>query len=231
MEKQAVIAYWRKFFVDLLVGTFIKLLLFCAAGFILGMSTTALLNIAHVTPQDWSGWLDWLVIILAVGWYGALGTLHGLASSIIHIVSKKLSEVVIGLHDLLDILVTEVMSNYKTFNNKVPKKELAEKFDNVGQNFLTSLKLKKGLFSFMSRIIFSVILKVLKFIFLNDVVEELNKKKSDQLGKADVESAVRRVGVEFVVSAIKDNLMILHILNVILLLITFCIPFAIFWVT
>ena len=83
----------------------------------------------------------------------------------------------------------------------------------------------------MSCIIFGIILKVLKFIFLDDVVEELQKKKSDQLGKADIESAVRRVGVEFAVSAIKDNLIILHVLNIILLTLTFSVPFAIFWLT
>ena len=230
MEKPAVAAYWRKFFLDLLVGTFISLFLFGSAGFVLGISATTILNMAYVTPQEWSPWFSWLVIILAACWYGALGALHGLASSIIYVVSRKLSEMVHGLHDLLDLLVSEVMSHYTSFNNKIPKKELAEKFDNVGKKFMDGLKLKKGLSSLMSRVIFGVILKVLKIIFLDDVVEELNKKKSDQLGKADIESAVRRVGVEFAVSVIKDNLMILHILNFILLLITFCVPFALFWI-
>ena len=231
MDKPAVAAYWRNFFVDLLVGTFIKLFCFGAAGLLLGMCATAALKIAYIAPLEWSGWLTWIVIILAVCWYGALGTLHGLAASIIYVVSRKLSEMVIGLHDLFDILVSEALSNYTKFDNKVPKKELAERFDNVGKKFMDGLKLKKGLFSFMSRIIFGIILKVLKFIFLDDVVEELQKKKSDQLGKADIESAVRRVGVEFAVSAIKDNLIILHVLNIILLALTFSVPFAIFWLT
>ena len=231
MEKPAVAAYWRKFFMDLLVGTFKSLFLFGSAGFALGMSAAVILNLAYVDPLDWSGWLSWLVVILAAIWLGALGTLHGLTSSIIFVVSKKLSEMVLGLHDLMDILVSEVMKNYSSFDKKIPKKELAAKFDNVGKKFLNDLKLKKGLLSFMSRIIFGVILKVLKFIFLDDVVEELNKKKADHLGKADIESAVRRVGVEFAASSIKDNLMILHFLNFILLLITFSVPFAIFWLT
>ena len=230
MEKPAVLAYWRKFFIDLLVGTFISLILFGGAGFTLGMTSTAILSLVYITPLEWSGWISWLVIILAGVWLGALGLIHGLASSIIFVVGKKLSEMVLGLHDLLDILVSEVMFSYIGSNEKIPKKELAAKFDNVGKKFMEDLNLKKGFFRFMSRIIFGVILKVLKFIFLDDVVEELNKKKSDQLGKADIESAVRRVGVEFVVSSIKDNLMILHVLNFILLMITFCVPFLTFWI-
>ena len=230
MEKPAVIAYWRKFFIDLLVGTFISLILFGLAGFTLGMTSAAMLGLVYILPLDWSVFLEWFIIILATFWLGALGIIHGLASSIIRVVSKKLSEMVIGLHDLLDILVSEVMFSYIGSNEKIPKKELAAKFDNVGKKFLEDLKLKKGFFSFMSRIIFGVILKVLKFIFLDDVVEELNKKKSDHLGKSDIESAVRRVGVEFVVSSIKDNLIILHVLNFILMLITFCVPFLFFWI-
>lgn len=230
MEKPAVIAYWRKFFIDLLVGTFISVVLFGIAGFAFGMTSASMYAIFYVTPLEWNRLLEWMLIILATLWLGALGVLHGLASSFIRVVSKKLSEMVIGLHDLLDILVSEVMFSYIGTNEKIPKKELAEKFDNVGKKFQEDLKLKKGIFSFMYRIIFGVILKVLKFIFLDDVVEELRNRKSDQLGKSDIESAVRRVGVEFVVSSIKDNLIILQVLNGILLLITFSIPFLYFWI-
>jgi len=229
MEKPAVLAFWRKFFIDLLVGTFISVVLLGFAGFAFGMTSASMFAIFYVLPLEWSGFLEWMIIILATIWLGILGSFHGLAASFIKVVSKKLSEMVLGLHDLFDILVSEVMFGYIGTNEKIPKKELAEKFDNVGKKFLEDLKLKKGIFSFMYRIIFGVILKVLKFIFLDDVVEELRKRKSENLGKADVESAIRRVGVEFVVSAIKDNLIILHIVNGILMLITFSIPFLYFW--
>jgi len=82
---------------------------------------------------------------------------------------------------------------------------------------------------FSLRLIFRVILKILRFLFLDDVVVELNKKPSDQLSRADIESAVRRVGVEFVVSTITDNILLLHILNGFLLALTFGLPFFLFW--
>ena len=229
LEKPAVIAYWRKFFVDLLVGTVISIILFGIAGFSFGIATATMFAIFYVLPLEISGFLEWMIIILATLWLAILGGFHGLVACFIKVVSKKMSEMVLGLHDLLDILVSEVMFSYIGTNEKIPKKELAEKFDNVGNKFLEDLKLKKGMFRFMYRIIFSVILKVLKFIFLDDVVEELRKRKSDQLGKSDIESAIRRVGVEFVVSSIKDNLIILHVVNGVLMLITLSIPFLYFW--
>jgi len=103
MEKPAVAAYWRKFFVDLLVGTFISLFLFSVSGLVLGICATIFLKFFYVAPHEWSVWVSWLVIILAAAWYGGLGILHGLASSIIYVVSKKLSEMVLGLHDIFDI--------------------------------------------------------------------------------------------------------------------------------
>lgn len=229
MEKSAVIVYWRKFFIDLLVGTFISVVLLGIAGFTFGMTSASMYAIFYIIPLEWSKIIEWIIIILATFWLGALGVFHGLVASFIRVVSKKLSEMVLGLHDLFDILVSEVMFSYIGTNEKIPKKELAEKFDNVGKKFLEDLKLKKGIFNFIYRIIFGVILKVLKFIFLDDVVEELRNKKSDHLGKADIESAIRRVGVEFVVSSIKDNLIILHVVNGVLMLITFSIPFLYFW--
>ncbi len=76
---------------------------------------------------------------------------------------------------------------------------------------------------------FRVILKILKFLFLDDIVEEIRKKPGDEVTQADVESAVRRVGVEFMLSAIHDNILLLHIVNVVLLMLTFALPFSFFW--
>lgn len=228
MEKSNVITYWRKFFTDLLVGTFISLFLFGAAGFVLGAIGALVLDNYYIEPLEYRAWLDWLVTALAAGWLLALGVFHGTISSIISVTSKKLSEVVIGLHDLLDILVFEVVSKYTDFNKTIPKKELDKKFDEMGKKFLDDLKLKKGLFYFVTRIIFMTIVKALKFIFLDDVMEELNKKEKEHITRTDIESAVRRVGVEMAASTITDYLIILHVLNVILMAITFGIPFALF---
>lgn len=228
MERPNVLTYWRKFFTDLLVGTFISLFLFGAAGLALGAIGTAALKSIYIEPMEWSAWLNWLSIILAGGWLLALGVFHGIISSIISITSKKLSEVVIGLHDLLDILVFEVVSKYTDFNKSIPKKELDKRFDEMGEKFLKDLKLKKGLFYFLTRIIFRTIVKALKFIFLDDVMEEINKKEKEHITRTDIESAVRRVGVEMATSTITDYLILLHILNVIIMTLTFGLPFGFF---
>ena len=228
MERLDVITYWRKFFTDLLVGTFKSLFLFGAAGFVLGALGALIINFYIIEPLEYRAWLDWLMTILAACWLLALGVFHGIISSIISVASKKLSEVVMGLHDLLDILVFEVVSKYTDFNKSIPKKELDKKFDEIGGKFLDDLKLKKGIFYFLVRIIFMTIVKALKFIFLDDVLEELKKKDSEHISRTDMESAVRRVGTEMAVSTISDYLILLHIFNVIFMAITFGLPFAVF---
>ena len=229
MDKKYVINYWQDFFADLFIGTFKNLFLFSFTGFSLGVFITYLLKEISVQPEEWQTWLEVSVLLMALVWYGTFGILHGLAASLLRTVGKKLSEMVGGLHDLLDILVRGVLSTYPKFNKDVSKKELAAKFDQFGNKFLADLKLKDGFINLVKRLIFQVVLKVLKFLFLDDVVVELYKKSSDQLSRADIESAVRRVGVEFVISTINDNILLLHILNGFLLTLTFGLPFFLFW--
>lgn len=229
MDKKHIIIYWQDFFADLLVGTFKNLFLFAFAGFFLGVLTTYLLKEISVQPEGWQTWLEVSVLLTALAWYGTFGIVHGLTASLLRTVGKKLSEMVGGLHDLLDILVRGVLANYPKFNKHVPKKELADKFDQLGAKFLEDLKLKSGFFNLIKSLTFRVVLKALKFLFLDDVVVELNKKPSDQLSRADIESAVRRVGVEFVISTITDNILILQALNGFLLALTFGLPFFLLW--
>jgi len=228
-EKIQVLDYWRKFFADLLIGTFVNLFLFGVIGFVVGMVGTYGLKEIYIWESDWSGWLQWLVLISSLLWYGLWGPMHGVIASIIQTASGKFRQMVGGLHDLMDILVSGVLSNYPDVNKSIPREELARKFDEIGKKFLDDLKLKGGPINWMNGLFFRIILKILKFIFLDDVMEELNNKNKDHLDRADIESAVRRVGVEFVISTLTDQMSILQWLNVLALALTFGLPFFLFW--
>lgn len=228
-DKNHVLRFWQKFFADLLIGTFVNLFLFGAVGFAVGMIATYSLKEVYIWPSDWSGWLQWLALITAFLWYGLWGPIHGFIASILHTARGKFQQMVGGLHDLMDILVSGVLSSYPQVNKGIPKEELARKFDEIGNKFLDDLKLKGGPINWMKGLFFRAILKILKFIFLDDVMEELNKKGKDHLDKADIESAVRRVGVEFVVSTLTDQALILQGLNILVLAFTFGLPFFLFW--
>lgn len=228
-DKNKVLIYWQKFFADLLIGTFVNLFLLGAAGFVAGMLGTYSLKEVYIWQADWSGWLQWFVLLTALLWYGLWGTAHGALASIVHTARCKFKQMVDGLHDLLDILVSGVMSHYPDVNKSIPREELARKFDEVGKKFLEELKLKSGPINWMKGLFFRVILRVLKFLFLDDIMEELNKKGKEHLDRADIESAVRRVGVEFVISTLTDQMLILQGLNILLLTLTFGLPFFLFW--
>lgn len=228
MDKETLLTSWRNFFIDLFVGTFKNLFLLSLAGFALGMATLALFQGIYLEDLEWSTWLKTFIWILALFWFGGLGVLHGLAASVVHTTGKKLSEMVGGLHDLLDLLTHEALRKVPRFGKNIPKAELARAYDNIGNDFREKLRLKKGTISFISGILFGMILKVLKFFFLDNVVEELSKKPSDQITPGDIENAVRRVGVELVLSPIMDNLFLLQILNGIIIALLFGIPFGIF---
>ena len=105
---------------------------------------------------------------------------------------------------------------------------MARQFDNIGKDFQYKLRLK-GITGWISSIIFWIILKALKILFLDSVSEELLKNPSDQITSSDIEHAVRRVGVEIILAPITDTLVLLQILNGVLMLLIFSIPFAIFW--
>ena len=54
MKKEEIINYWRKFFADLLVGTFIKLLLFGLIGFVLGLTGLFIMDHFIMEELEWS---------------------------------------------------------------------------------------------------------------------------------------------------------------------------------
>lgn len=230
MDRPQLVAYWRNFFSDLLLGTFKKLFLFSMGGMGLAALAGWGLDAWYLEPTGWAPLWQWLVLGLALVWFLLFGVLHGVVASILVIMNKKLREAVNGLHDLLDVLVKGVFAQYPTLSKRVTKRELGEKFDQLGQKFLEDLKLKGGLFSFIKRGIFRIIIRGLKFFFLDDVMEEIQKKAGDEVTRADIESAVRRVGVEFMLETIYDSLLVLHIGNAVLLLLFFSLPFMFFWI-
>lgn len=112
MDRPQLVAYWRNFFSDLLVGTFKSLFLFSTAGLTLAALSGWGLDTWFLDPTGWNMAVQWLILILALVWLLPLGMFHGLVASALATVGKKLKEAVNGLHDLLDILVKGVFSHY-----------------------------------------------------------------------------------------------------------------------
>ena len=227
MNKEEIINYWRRFFADLLVGTFIKLLLFGLIGFALGLISLFIMDHFVMEELEWSTWIVSTVLVLSFGWYTGFGVLYGLIACIIQTTSKKITEALVGLHDLLDLLTHGVVEKIPRFNKNIARDQLEDTFDGIGKNFLEQLKLKRGVTAFLSRILFGTILKVIKFFFLDNVVEELSKKEGD-ITSSDIEHAVRRVGVEIVIAPILEKFIYLQILNFILFTLSFAVPIGIF---
>ena len=225
MDRQQLTAYWRAFFSDLFLGTFINFFLFSLAGFLLGAATLWGFKIAFLDQIKWSGWLEISILILALGWYCFFGTVLGLISAIVHTAGKKLSEMMGGLQALLDLLTRGMVEKFPKINKNIPRHELETTFDSLGNDFLLKLKLKKGFISFVSGLLFAMILKALKFFFLDDVVEELSKKKGE-ITPSDVQNAVRRVGVEMVLMPLYDNFFLLQILIGVFCILMFAVPFG-----
>ena len=223
MNKEEIINYWRRFFADLLVGTFIKLLLFGLIGFVLGLISLFIMDHFVMEELEWSTWIVSTVLVLSFGWYTGFGVFYGLIACIIQTSSKKITEALAGLHDLLDLLTHGVVEKIPRFNKNIPRNQLEDTFDEIGKNFLEQLRLKRGVTAFLSRILFGTILKVIKFFFLDNVVEELSKKESD-ITSSDIEHAVRRVGVEMVIAPILEKFIYLQIFNFILFTLSFAVP-------
>ena len=227
MKKEEIISYWSNFFADLLVGTFIKLLLFGSIGFVLGLTGLFIMDHFVMEELEWSTWIVSTVLVLSFGWYTGFGVLYGLIACIIQTSSKKITEALAGLHDLLDLLTHGVVDKIPRFNKNIPRNQLEDTFDGIGKNFLEQLKLKRGVTAFLSRILFGAILKVIKFFFLDNVVEELSKKEAD-ITSSDIEHAVRRVGMEMVTAPILEKFIYLQIFNFILFTLSFAVPIGIF---
>ncbi len=229
MDKIDLISYWRKFFSDLLVGTFKTFFFYGLMGGLAGGIAFIVIKAFYISISEWSAWVQWVCLMFALMWYGFWGIFHGFVAGILKVLGKKLGEMVHGLQDLMDFLVGGVLAGFPKVNKTFSKGELDQKFDELGQKFMKDLKLKGGLINWIKRILFLTILKVLKFMFLDDIKLELDKKNKSELTRADIESAVRRVGVEFFVSTIHEKFLIFHILNIALALITFFLPFLPFW--
>jgi hypothetical protein len=229
MNRQQVLDFWIIFFKDLLVGTFKKLFLFGIAGFLSGALATYVFNLEVLGTTEWSIWLEGAILILAGTGYLGFGLLHGWISCSLHLLSKKLREALSGLQELLDWLTREVIGRFPKFQKNIPKHELAQKYDQIGNELRQKLKQRGGITGFTSSVLFGVILKVLRFFFLDEVVEELHKKDKEEITSADIEHAVRRVGTEVMIAPITDNLFLLQIVNIIIGLSLFALPFSLLW--
>jgi hypothetical protein len=228
MEKPQILQFWQKFFADLFLGTFKKLFLFSLAGFAVGLMTLLAYKWIVLAELEWDAWVKTLILLSGILWYGGFGVLHAWFFAVAQVMEKKFIEAVHGLHDLLDLFTREVIARIPKFNKSTPREEIERQFDNIGKDFQNKLRLK-GITGWVSSIIFWIILKALKILFLDSVAEELLKNPSHQITSSDIEHAVRRVGVEIILAPITDTLVLLQIGNGILMLLTFSIPFVIFW--
>ena len=229
MNKQELIQFWQKFFADLFLGTITNIFLFGLLGMGLGLTFLLIFKSQVLGSLDWQGWIEMILLILSFIWFGGWGVVSALLFSIIQTVRKKFTEAVGGLHDLLDLFTREVMKRIPRFSKTTPKEELDKQFDNIGNEFKQKLRLKKGVLGWVSSMVFGVVIKALKFFFLDDVVEELKKKPSGEITSSDMEHAVRRVGVDMILSPITDNLFIIQIVIGVIILLIFSMPFALLW--
>ena len=227
MNKEAIVIFWRRFFTDLLLGTFFKLLLFGLIGFVLGMLSLYIMNNFFLEELEWRRWIVWSLLFFSFCWYAGFGVLYGLIACIIQTTSKKLAEALAGLHDLLDLLTHGVVEKIPRLSKNIPRNQLENTFDGIGKNFLEQLRLKQGVASFTARILFGIILKSLKFFFLDNVAEELSKKESGDITSSDIEHAVRRVGVGMVTAPILEKFLYLQLLKFLLFALSFAAPIGI----
>lgn len=229
MNKQQVLDFWIGFFKDLLIGTFKNLFLFGIFGFSLGALATYGFDLKVLDTTEWNVWLEGTILILVGVGYLGLGLMHGWISCSLHLLGKKMREALTGLQELLDWLTREVIGHFPKFQKNIPKHELAEKYDQIGNDLRQKLKQRGGIAGFSSSILFGVILKVLRFFFLDEVVEELQKKDKEDITSADIEHAVRRVGTEVMIAPITDSLFLLQIVNIIIGSLLFALPFSLLW--
>ena len=229
MNKQQVLDFWFGFFKDLLVGAFKNLFLFGIVGFSLGALAIFVFNLNVLDAIEWSTWLEGTILILVGGGYLGLGMFHGWIACSLHLLGKKLQEALSGLQELLDWLTREVIGRFPNFQKNIPKHELAEKYDQIGDELRQKLKQRGGITGFSSGLLFVVILKALRFFFLDDVMEELHKRDKEEITSADIEHAVRRVGTEVMIAPITDSIFLFQIVNILIGLLLFALPFSLLW--
>ena len=229
MNKQQVLDFWFGFFKDFLVGTFKNFFLFSIVGFSLGALAIFVFNLNVLDAIEWSTWLEGTILILVGGGYLGLGMFHGWIACSLHLLGKKLQEALSGLQELLDWLTREVIGRFPNFQKNIPKHELAEKYDQIGDELRQKLKQRGGITGFSSGLLFVVILKALRFFFLDDVMEELHKRDKEEITSADIEHAVRRVGTEVMIAPITDSIFLFQIVNILIGLLLFALPFSLLW--
>ena len=229
MDKTQILDYWLRFFRGLLLGTLKNLFIFGIAGLGLGILSILAFDSQVLDVAGWNSWLETSIFILVSFWYLGIGVLHSLIACALHVMIQKLKEGLEGLQQLLDWLTREVIGRIPKLQKNIPRSEFEKKYDQVGNELKTKLKQKSGFTSFFSGILFGVILKILKFFFLDQVVEELRKKETSEITSTDIEHAVRRVGTEVMISPITDNLFLIHAVNMALGIILFGIPFGLLW--
>ena len=229
MDSPKILDYWISFFRGLLLGTLKNLFIFGIAGLGLGILSILAFDSQVLDVAEWNSWLETSIFILVSFWYLGIGVLHSLIACALHVMIQKLKEGLEGLQQLLDWLTREVIGRIPKLQKNIPRSEFEKKYDQVGNELKTKLKQKSGLTSFFSAILFGVILKALKFFFLDQVVEELQKKETSEITSTDIEHAVRRVGTEVMISPITDNLFLIHAVNMALGIILFGIPFGLLW--
>ena len=229
MDSPKILDYWISFFRGLLLGTLKNLFIFVIAGLGLGILSILAFDSQVLDVAEWNSWLETSIFILVSFWYLGIGVLHSLIACALHVMIQKLKEGLEGLQQLLDWLTREVIGRTPKLQKNIPRSEFEKKYDQVGNELKTKLKQKSGLTSFFSGILFGVILKALKFFFLDQVVEELQKKETSEITSTDIEHAVRRVGTEVMISPITDNLFLIHAVNMVLGIILFGIPFGLLW--
>ncbi len=229
MDKPQILDYWISFFRDLLLGTLKKIFIFSFAGLSLGFLSITTFDSQVLDISEWNSWIETSIFIFVSFWYLGLGVIHSLIACILHVMIQKLKECLEGLQQLLDWLAHEVIGRIPSLQKNISRSELEKKYDQVGNELKTKLKQKSGITSFFSGILFGVILKVLKFLFLDQVVEELQKKETSEITSTEIENAVRRVGTEVMISPITDNLFLIHAVNIVLGIILFGIPFGLLW--
>ena len=229
MNKQQILDFWILFFKDLLIGTFKNIFIFGVAGFSLGVLSSYIFNIQVLDIAEWNIWLETAILTIVCGGYLGLGILHGWIACCLHLLEKKMREALSGLQELLDWLTREVIGRFPKFQKNIPKHELAQKYDQVGNELRQKLKQRGGLSGFFVGLMFGVILKVLRFFFLDDVVDELHRKEKEEITSADIEHAVRRVGTEVMIAPITDSIFLFQIANIVIGLVLFALPFGLLW--
>jgi hypothetical protein len=229
VDRPQLVAFWKVFFADLFLGTFKRLVLFGVLGAALGAGVLAMFKVNALDPRDLASWADAGVLALVLFWFTGFGFLGGLVAAVLTTGSRKLRQATGGINDLLDLLSHQVLSRFPKVCRDIPRRKLEKEFDQLGQEFQNQLKLKKSLKGAFAALLFGWVIKTLKFFFLDDVMGELRGKPAESVSSSDIESAVRRVGVEKLMEPVTDFFLLFQTLNCALMTLLFAIPFGLFW--